>query len=128
MEQPNVIKEHLTYLEDPEVHPDHELYSGLVTGSLFDGEDESPSLDQKEPSDVPPSISGSLPASEGTVDSGVSDGKIFSESASSSSNQNKVIYNSSDESMSNEEEENGKKILRSVEEKASAGYEQDQIC
>lgn len=111
MEQPNVIKEHLTYLEDPEVHPDHEHYSALVTGSLFDGEDESPSLDHQEPSDVPPSISGSLPASEGTADSGVSDGKIFSESASSSSNQNKVIYNSSDASMSNEEEENGKKIL-----------------
>ncbi|XP_020096058.1 uncharacterized protein LOC109715462 isoform X2 [Ananas comosus] len=111
LEQPNVIKEHLTYLEDPEVRPDHELYSALVTGSLFDGEDESPSLDHQEPSDVPPSISGSLPASEGTADSGVSDGKIFSESASSSSNQNKVIYNSSDASMSNEEEENGKKIL-----------------
>nr|CAD1819323.1 unnamed protein product [Ananas comosus var. bracteatus] len=71
LEQPNVIKEHLTYLEDPEVHPDHEQYSALVTGSLFDGEDDSPSLDHQEPSDVPPSISGSLPASEGTADSGV---------------------------------------------------------
>lgn len=64
-----VTEGNLTSLQEPDIHA-NELYSALVSGSLFDaeGEEDSPSFCQKEPVDISSSVADSISAHANTID------------------------------------------------------------
>nr|XP_019701983.1 WASH complex subunit 2 isoform X1 [Elaeis guineensis] len=113
-----VTEGNMTSLQDPDIHAS-ELYSALVSGSLFDaeGEEDSLSFCQKEPVDISASASDSISAHASTIDANeIVDGtqSLTIDENLGSSDQSMTVHVSADTSISISEESGQKAPLGDV--------------